>query len=356
MRRLPAVRTIASFEMRSASSSAASRRAYYYGVVPHGIDLTVLVVHHHVRDLTRVADLGEERDVPFAGAVDNRDRLPIGVVAERAEHERERELLRAPLDEHHCAREEDLGALGVELRGQSECLLFREGVGLQQRRAGAVVVAHEHELLEPVDPEEDGRVGRVEHLVAPAFGQAMELRVQVSLRRRAQVQLRLLDQDHMAADPSVGERCDRADERQPAVLRLLILNDRRGALRLAVGRREQRRRPEVGREEQRRRRAFAVQVQRPRRTRVEEERPAARVGLDVNPQVPVGDVGDRRHRCRRFEQRPHSGEDGRLAGGRLADEHAHGAGLELDVARPAVAVNRDPIEDGHVVATRGTCS
>ena len=199
----------------------------------------VAVVDDDVRDLARVAHLGEERDVPLAGAVDDRDRLLVGVVAERAEHERERELLGAPLDEHHRAREEDLGALGVELREQAKRLLARELVGLQQRRAGAVVVAHEHELLEPVDAEEDRRVGRVQHLVAAACGETVQLRVQVALRRRAQVELRLLDQDHVAADARVGERCDRADERQPAVLGPPLLDDRHGALRVAIGRREQ---------------------------------------------------------------------------------------------------------------------
>src|SRR4051794_32692553 len=75
----------------------------------------VAVVHHDVRDVAGVADLREERDVPFAGAVDDRDRLLVDVEAERAEHERERELLGAALDEQRRAGEEDLRSLRVEL-------------------------------------------------------------------------------------------------------------------------------------------------------------------------------------------------------------------------------------------------
>ncbi len=100
-------------------------------------------------------------------------------------------------------------------------------------------------------------------------------------------------------------------------------------------------------EEERRRCALPVQVQRPRRLRVEEQRSPARICLDVDPCVSVRDVGDRRHRGGRLEQRPDSREDGRFAGRRFADEDAHCARLELDVARLAVAVNRDAVEDRH---------
>ena len=198
----------------------------------------VAVVHDDVRDLARVADLGEQRDVPFAGAVDDRDRLPVGVVAERAEHERERELLRSPLDEHHRAREEDLGALGVELRDQRGAPASR---GSASGCRSVVPVRWSWRTstscVEPVDAEEDGRVGRVEHLVAAARGEAVELRVQVALRGRAQVELRLLDQDHVAADARVGERGDRRGRATgPPSSVCSLLHDRRGALRLAVGR------------------------------------------------------------------------------------------------------------------------
>ena len=47
--------------------------------------------------------------------------------------------------------------------------------------------------------------------------------MQVALRRRAQIELGLLDQDHVAADARLGEGGDRAHERQAAVLGLPLL-------------------------------------------------------------------------------------------------------------------------------------
>ena len=195
----------------------------------------------------------------------------------------QRDLLRASLDEHHRACEEHLGALGVELRDHPERLLPRQRLRLQERRAGPLVVAHEHELVELVDAEKDRRVGGVEDLVAAAAREGAQQPVQVALRRRAEVELRLLDQDHEAAHARLDERGEGANERQSAVLGALAADDADRALRRRVGRCEQRRRSQVGREEQRVRRPLAVQVQRLGRLRVEEQRAAADDGFHVHP-------------------------------------------------------------------------
>ena len=108
-----------------------------------------------VRDVTGVADLREQRDVALALTVDDGDRLLVRVEAERREDEGQRDLLRASLDEHHRPCEEHLGTLGVELGDHPERLLPRQRLRLQERGAGPLVVAHEHELVELVDAEED---------------------------------------------------------------------------------------------------------------------------------------------------------------------------------------------------------
>src|SRR5579884_817240 len=304
----------------------------------------VPVVHDDVRDRAEVADLREERDVPLAGAVDDRDRLLVDVVSERAEHEGEHELLGSSFHEQHGAREEDLRPLRVELGQEAERLLARQPVGLQERRPGALVMADEHELLEPVDGQEDRGVGRVEDLVAAAGGEPPQQAVQVPLRRRAQEELRLLDQDHEPACPRLHERGDRTDERQPAVVGLLPAHDACGFAGGLLGDGEQRGRPQVRREEQRGRRSLAVQVERRRRPRVEEERAVADHRLDTDAAVAARDVRRGRHRRGRLQQGPDRGEHRRLAGRRLADEDAELAGRERDVARAAEAVDRDALD------------
>src|SRR5207244_7992198 len=118
-------------------------------------------VNDHVRDVARVADAREQRDVPFAAALEDQDPLLIRLDAERLEHEWKRELLRAPLDEQRGPREEQLGAVAVELRQHAERLRFGERLRLEQRRADLRMVSYERELLDAIDTEEHGSVRRV---------------------------------------------------------------------------------------------------------------------------------------------------------------------------------------------------
>src|SRR4029079_6020534 len=117
-----------------------------------------------------------------------------GVDAERLEHERERELLGASLHEHGAAREEELGAVAVELRERPERLGLRERLGLAERRPARRRGANERELLELVDAEEDRRVRRVEDLVALLRERPQEA-VQVALGVRAEVGVRCFAQE-----------------------------------------------------------------------------------------------------------------------------------------------------------------
>src|SRR6266498_2960626 len=75
----------------------------------------VAVVHDDVRDPACVADAREERDVALATTLEHEYPLLVGLDAERVEDERERQLLGPPLHEQRGAREEQLGAVGVEL-------------------------------------------------------------------------------------------------------------------------------------------------------------------------------------------------------------------------------------------------
>src|SRR5437764_842908 len=68
-----------------------------------------------------------------------------------------------------------------------------------QRRADVGGVAHERELLQSVDTEEHRRVCRVQDLV-PALRELAEHPVQVTLEVRAEVELRLLDEQDEAAE------------------------------------------------------------------------------------------------------------------------------------------------------------
>lgn len=119
-----------------------------------------------VRDAAGVGDAREQRHVALAAALEHKDPLLVGVDAERVEDERERELLRATLDEHRATREEELGPVAVELRQRSEPLGFRQWLGLEERGPAGAGVPDERELLELVHAEKDRRVRRVEDLVA----------------------------------------------------------------------------------------------------------------------------------------------------------------------------------------------
>src|SRR5213078_589383 len=79
----------------------------------------VAVVDDDVRDAAGVRDAREERHVPLATAL---------------EHERERQLLGASLDEHRAAREEELGAVAVELRERAERLGLGQRLWLEEGR------------------------------------------------------------------------------------------------------------------------------------------------------------------------------------------------------------------------------
>ena len=223
MRRRPATSRIWLLTTRSDST----------GPVPR---LRVAVVHDDVRDLARVADAREERHVPLAAALEHDDPLLVGLDAERLEEEREGELLRAALDEERGAREEELGAVAVELRQRAERLRLRERLRLVHRRPEIVRVADERELLEPVDAEEHRRVRRVEDLVA-ALREPAQHAIEMPLRVRAQVELRLLDEQDEAA------QAGREDPLHPA-------HEQRGRRRrptsggpAAAGARARRRRP-----------------------------------------------------------------------------------------------------------------
>src|SRR5207248_11350391 len=107
-----------------------------------------------VLDAPRVADARKERHVALAAALEDDDPLLVGLDVERLEHEWKRQLLRATLDEQGGAREEELGAIAVELGERAERLRLRQRVGLEQRRADVGGMSDERQLLEAVDAEE----------------------------------------------------------------------------------------------------------------------------------------------------------------------------------------------------------
>src|SRR5205085_6291351 len=116
----------------------------------------VAVVDHDVWDAARVADAREERNVPFPAALENDDPLLVGVDPERLEHKRERQLFRAPFDEQGSPREEELGAIAVELREHPKRFRLGERLGLEERGPMLRMMSHQGELLHPVDAQEDG--------------------------------------------------------------------------------------------------------------------------------------------------------------------------------------------------------
>ena len=67
---------------------------------------SVAVVDGNAGNSRRLADPYEQGNVRLAAAVDDSHGIAIGVVAERLEDERERELLGASLHEQHRARQE----------------------------------------------------------------------------------------------------------------------------------------------------------------------------------------------------------------------------------------------------------
>src|SRR5581483_8524253 len=167
--------------------------------------LGVAVVDDDVRDAARVADPREERDVALPSALEHHDPLLVGLDPERLEHEREGELLGASFDEQCRPCEEELGAVAVELREHAERFRLLERLRLEERRPLRCVMADERELLHPVDAEEDGRVRRVEDLVA-ALPEHPDHPEEMPLQVRAQIELRLLEEE----DEATQVRCEQA--------------------------------------------------------------------------------------------------------------------------------------------------
>jgi hypothetical protein len=109
--------------------------------------------------------------------------------------------------------------------------------------------------------------------------------------------------------------------------------------------RDHRARAQIRRQEEHGRRARPVEVQRVGRSRVEEDRAAVELGFEMDPAArPLRDVLDRRRRRGSLEQRPDRGEHRRLAARGLADERHQRAGLELELTRRAIALDRDPLQ------------
>src|SRR5947207_5471449 len=175
------------------------------------------------------------------------------------------------------------------------------------------------------------------------------------LRVRAQVELRLLDQEHEALQVRGDETLHAHHELEAAVGGGPVLLGERRPQELrdlggpgARGRRDHRARAQVRRQEEHRRRAGPVEVERVGRPRVEEDRAAVELRLQVDPpRRAARDVVDRRRRRGRLEQRPDRGQHGRLAARRLADERADRAGLEVELAGGTVAVDRDALQRRH---------
>ncbi len=216
-------------------------------------------------------------------------------------------------------------------------------------------VAHEGELLELVDAEEDRRVGRVEDLV-PRLRQPPQEAVEVALGVRAEVELRLLDQEHEVAEVRGEEALHPGDEREPAVGRGPVAIDRRrleelGHLGGSTARRgrDEPAGTQIRRQEEHRWGACAVEVERVGRPCVEEDRPLRNVRLEPDPPTcsVASDVVDRRRRRGGLEQRPDRRQHGGLPARCLSDERADGARRELELAGRAIPLDRDSPERRH---------
>ncbi len=171
--------------------------------------------------------------------------------------------------------------------------------------------------------------------------------MQVPLRRRAQIELRLLDQDHVAADACVDERGDCTNERQPAVVGLPVVHDRRRALRLRsvaassdVGRRFAGKKSAGGAPSR-----FRLSVAGGRASR-KSVRPTS------PPRRGRGCTRARRRRPSASAPPPRATSRPRRARSTCPTTTRRRARTpgraELDVACAAVAVDRDAVDEGHV--------
>ena len=145
---------------------------------------------------------------------DDRDRLPVDVVAECREHEREHELLGQALDENGRMGEEELAARGVELGHYPEVLVGGHGLRLEGVRPRGRKAFHEDEL-HARDVEERRGVCRVDDLIAGEGEIAQEA---VALRLWAEKELRLLDQEQQTAEAFRSCRTRPRRERHAPVL------------------------------------------------------------------------------------------------------------------------------------------
>ena len=235
------------------------------GLARFGVRGCVPVVDGDEGQAHGAADPAEQRDVPLATALDDRDPLPVGVVSQRFEHEGQRELLGEPLDQHGGACQEELAPGGVELGEGAELFVRRERLRLQQERPDLRPAFGEHELVQTHDVEERGGVRGVEDLIAAGRDEP-EQPVQVALGLRREEQLGFLHQDDDTGDARLlpgleagdqSVRGSRGTGRGPAVRRRAIdgcADDRfdRMVLRPRAGRSDDLPIPEVGGEEERR--------------------------------------------------------------------------------------------------------
>ena len=165
-----------------------------------------------------MADADEQPQVRLAAAVHDGHLLAIHVIAERAEHERERELLGAALHEQRSAREEQLAALRVDLAERAEALLRAQRLRLDDARARARAVLDQRQLLQAPHVQERRLVRGVDDLVA-ALRERPQEPVEVALSLRSQEQLGLLDQQYEPPLARLAHRLHAAHQRSCACRR-----------------------------------------------------------------------------------------------------------------------------------------
>ena len=182
-----------------------------------------------VRDVARVGDAREERHVALAAALEHEDPLLVGVDAERVEERAGTSSFSVRPSTRTAQRARKSSARSLSnSESARNALRLRERLGLVERRAAGRRVADERELLELVDAEEDRRVRRVEDLV-PLLRERAQDAVEVPLRMRAEVELRLLDQEHEVAEVRGEQALHARHEREAAVRRGPVVIDESAA-------------------------------------------------------------------------------------------------------------------------------
>src|SRR5687767_3524597 len=97
--------------------------------------------------------------------------------------------------------EEELPAGSIELGHHPEVLVGGDRLRLDNLRPRGRRTFHKDEFLHTRDVEEGRRVRRVDHLVSSERELTQDA-VEVALRLRAEIELRLLDQEYEPAQPS----------------------------------------------------------------------------------------------------------------------------------------------------------